>query len=614
MREREEDDMNRFPTVVVSEPEDAGLSLGAAGTLQFSRTQHTARSFPDTGSGREGCEFSLPQNRASILGWRTLTTLGKREEEGGADRAFTKQTSTQLHVRWVSGKQTVLLSNEAREMARKQARAIKEGEARDAERPTQILDQQAGGRDTSRGRQSLIDDFLATKRIQKLIFFYPECEAEHVDLNGGVERDAAVSLLCLGGEQHVGLQWQQHPERCGNSAGSHHVTTLGSQRRGVLSRRQSFLSSVDQFIGNLSSARLNMEKVPAAADWSFLAAISQLSTCRLHLCSLMEEVKRPQVKKGLWEFCRLPSPLRSSLERAACWSTFRSDDQYQDDPHRLSSTNTSEDDLSAAQGLQQMITTCKTTILRRDPHLGPQQAGAAAARRRMLELRGGVGGRSDCFVWTWQHYCCCQSATALTGAAEEDLSETETGRPSDATCRGGRRGVGCRESTPHCLTLPNWSIENNKEVFSESGPCGAGGSAGSRLDEQTRGDCAKNHPEDDHQRHNQSSVQPAAGLLQDHKLGGWEDPLFSSLMQPSSARWRQLSRTHHTVLDRANAGGCLDRVSKVATDTAGVASGGELLLGPANSPALTMVLLKTPVSPPGPAAADPETSVKLLLG
>ncbi len=44
--------------------------------------------------------------------------------------------------------------------------------------------------------------------------------------------------------------------------------------------------------------------------------------------------------------------------------------------------------------------------------------------------------------------------------------------------------------------------------FSEPGPCGAGGAAGSSLDDQTGGECAKGHCEDDLQRNtSQSSAQ-----------------------------------------------------------------------------------------------------------
>ncbi|XP_028288430.1 dynein heavy chain 5, axonemal [Parambassis ranga] len=204
----------------------------------------------------------------------------------------------------VSGKRTVLLSNEARREIAKQVRAMKEErratlDARHKYLMTRLADAvaltEAEVEDAliSDDKFALIQDFFAANGSKKLIFFYQSSLSSSVDVmtsgqkklfltTGSSEpllgtclfflRTTDKAITTANVQQEVNFSVLD--SRDGSILSSleallAHVMlpalksqqTWGAVQEGVTCPDvQSFLSSVDQFVFNLSSARLNMER------------------------------------------------------------------------------------------------------------------------------------------------------------------------------------------------------------------------------------------------------------------------------------------------------------------------------------------------------------------
>ncbi|KAL7373953.1 hypothetical protein ABVT39_018239 [Epinephelus coioides] len=289
----------------------------------------------------------------------------KEEAGGGADEAFTKPRPPVLHLRRdatvrghrrlggqnlraindmsppaaapspntgtsVSGKRTVLLSNEARREMAKQARAMKEErrgtlDARHKYLISRLVDArtlvepEVEDALISDDKFSLIDDFFAANGSKRLIFFYQNVK-QHLSSSHSCSVDVAASavtqkkfFLTTGSSEPLlgkclfflrttdkaitTANIQQEVNfgmlDCSDSSILNSLETLladimlpglrsqqtwGSVQEGTSCPDvQSFLSSVDQFISNLSSARVSMERKFQLQQVEVPDAIDQLS-------------------------------------------------------------------------------------------------------------------------------------------------------------------------------------------------------------------------------------------------------------------------------------------------------------------------------------------------
>ncbi|KAM8731517.1 dynein axonemal heavy chain 5 [Acanthopagrus schlegelii] len=288
----------------------------------------------------------------------------EEEEEGGADKAFTKPRPPGLQLHRdatgrghrriggqnlraidhmsspaappsttgtsVSGKRTMLLSNEARREMAKQARAMKEErramlDARHKYLISRLVDAGTLGEPEvedaliSDDKFSLIEEFFAANGSKKLIFFYQTVKqnpsSTHSSFVDGASSALAQKKLFLttgSSEPLLGkcLFFLRTTEKsistanvqqevnfgmldCGDGSILNSLETLlghimlpalrsqqtwGSLQDGPSSPDvQSFLSSVDQFVSDLSSARVNMERKFQLQQAELPDAVGQLS-------------------------------------------------------------------------------------------------------------------------------------------------------------------------------------------------------------------------------------------------------------------------------------------------------------------------------------------------
>ncbi|KAF3703904.1 Dynein heavy chain 5, axonemal Axonemal beta dynein heavy chain 5 Ciliary dynein heavy chain 5 [Channa argus] len=198
----------------------------------------------------------------------------------------------------VSAKRTMLLSNEARREMAKQARAMKEErraalDARHKYLISRLVDAGTLGEMevedvlVSDDKFSLIDDFFAANGSKKLIFFYQNVKP----LLGKClfflrTTDKAITTANVQQEVNFGML------DCSDSSVLNGLETLlahimlpalrsqqtwGSVQEGASCPDvQSFLSSVDQFVSNLSSARVNVDRRFRLRHVELPDAISQL--------------------------------------------------------------------------------------------------------------------------------------------------------------------------------------------------------------------------------------------------------------------------------------------------------------------------------------------------
>ncbi|TKS87316.1 Dynein heavy chain 5, axonemal [Collichthys lucidus] len=327
----------------------------------------------------------------------------EEEEEGGADRALIKPRPPLLQLRRgtdggrghrrigsqnpralnhmsspptapspttgtsVSGKRTMLLSNEARREIAKQARAMKEErratlDARHKYLISRLVDAgtlaepEVEDALISDDKFSLIDDFFVANGSKKLIFFYqtvkqnlPSTHPSFVDVAASALAQRKLFLTTGSSEPLLGkcLFFLRTTDKaittanvqqevnfgmldCSDGSILNSLETLlahimvpalrsqqtwGSVLEGASCPDvQAFLSSVDQFVSNLSSARVNMERkfqlqhidLPEAisqlsspADYTAAAELEHWKRRMVTFNSLMEEVKRPLVKRTL---------------------------------------------------------------------------------------------------------------------------------------------------------------------------------------------------------------------------------------------------------------------------------------------------------------------------
>ncbi|XP_049912492.1 dynein axonemal heavy chain 5 [Epinephelus moara] len=320
--------------------------------------------------GLNGCAPS-PDTELQVGGQEVQDGSGGDEEEkeeagGGADEAFTKPRPPVLHLRRdatvrghrrlggqnlraindmsspaaapspttgtsVSGKRTVLLSNEARREMAKQARAMKEErrvtlDARHKYLISRLVDArtlvepEVEDALISDDKFSLIDDFFAANGSKRLIFFYQNVK-QHLSSSHLCSVDVAASavtqkkfFLTTGSSEPLlgkclfflrttdkaitTANIQQEVNfgmlDCSDSSILNSLETLladimlpglrsqqtwGSVQEGTSCPDvQSFLSSVDQFISNLSSARVSMERKFQLQQVDVPDAIDQLSS------------------------------------------------------------------------------------------------------------------------------------------------------------------------------------------------------------------------------------------------------------------------------------------------------------------------------------------------
>ncbi|XP_026035058.1 dynein heavy chain 5, axonemal-like [Astatotilapia calliptera] len=232
----------------------------------------------------------------------------------------------------VSGKSTMLLSNEARREVAKQARAVKEErraalDARHKYLMSRLADagslEEAAVEDAivSDDRFSLIHEFFAANGSKKLIFFYQDVkqspssrQSSFVDASNSAVAQRKLFLTTGNSEPLLGkcLFFLRTTEKAITTANVQQEVNFGvldcSGAGGVLNSLEtllthimlpalrsqqswgsvqdgascphvrSFLSSVDQFVSNLSSARLNMERKFQLQHVELPDAISQLSS------------------------------------------------------------------------------------------------------------------------------------------------------------------------------------------------------------------------------------------------------------------------------------------------------------------------------------------------
>ncbi|CAI5671196.1 unnamed protein product [Oreochromis niloticus] len=232
----------------------------------------------------------------------------------------------------VSGKRTMLLSNEARREVAKQARAVKEErraalDARHKYLMSRLADagslEEAAVEDAmvSDDRFSLIHEFFAANGSKKLIFFYQDVkqslssrQSSSVDASNSAVAQRKLFLTTGNSEPLLGkcLFFLRTTEKAITTANVQQEVNFGvldcSGGGGVLNSLEtllthimlpalrsqqlwgsvqdsascphvrSFLSSVDQFVSNLSSARLNMERKFQLQHVELPDAISQLSS------------------------------------------------------------------------------------------------------------------------------------------------------------------------------------------------------------------------------------------------------------------------------------------------------------------------------------------------
>ncbi|XP_071340329.1 dynein axonemal heavy chain 5 isoform X1 [Trachinotus anak] len=231
----------------------------------------------------------------------------------------------------VSGKRTVLLSNEARREIAKQARAMKEErrgtlDTRHKYLISRLADATALGEAEvedaliSDDKFSLIDDFFAANGSKKLIFFYQDVKqslssshSSFVDAAASAVAQMKLFLSTGSSEPLLGkcLFFLRTTDKAITSANVQQEVNFGmldcsdgsilSSLETLLAHImlpalrsqqtwgsvgdgascpdiQSFLSSVDQFVTNLSSARLNMERKFQLQQVELPDAISQLSS------------------------------------------------------------------------------------------------------------------------------------------------------------------------------------------------------------------------------------------------------------------------------------------------------------------------------------------------
>ncbi|XP_042366785.1 dynein axonemal heavy chain 5 [Plectropomus leopardus] len=327
---------------------------------------------PPAGSSEPGPNTSAPSPDTELQAGGQEVQDGCRreeeeeEEEEGGDRAFTKPTPPVLHLRRdaagrghrriggqnqrainhmtspaaapspptatsVSGKRTLLLSNEARREMAKQARALKEErraalDARHKYLISRLVDAgtlpEAEAEDAviSDDKFGLIDDFFAANGSKKLIFFYQSVKqnlsSSHlssVDAAASAVADRKLFLTTGSSERLEGkclfflritnkaittANVQQEVNfgmlDCSDGGVLNGLETLladimlpalrsqqtwGSVQDGASCPDvQSFLSSVDHFIGNLSSARVSMERKFKLQHVDLPDAIDQLSS------------------------------------------------------------------------------------------------------------------------------------------------------------------------------------------------------------------------------------------------------------------------------------------------------------------------------------------------
>ncbi|CAI5660153.1 unnamed protein product [Oreochromis niloticus] len=184
---------------------------------------------------------------------------------------------TELMFLQVSGKRTMLLSNEARREIAKQARAVKEERraalgAQHKYLMSRLAD--AGSLDEAAVEDAIVSDDRPL--LVKCLFFLRTTEKAITTAN--VQQEVNFGVLDCSGSggilnsletllTHImlpALRSQQSWGSVQDGTSCPHV--------------QSFLSSVDQFVSNLSSARLNMERKFQLQHVELPDAISQLSS------------------------------------------------------------------------------------------------------------------------------------------------------------------------------------------------------------------------------------------------------------------------------------------------------------------------------------------------
>ncbi|XP_067341566.1 dynein axonemal heavy chain 5 isoform X2 [Channa argus] len=222
----------------------------------------------------------------------------------------------------VSAKRTMLLSNEARREMAKQARAMKEErraslDARHKYLISRLVDAGTLGEMeiedvlVSDEKFSLIDDFFAANGSKKLIFFYQNVKNLSSGLSSFVDAQKKLFLTTGSSEPLLGkcLFFLRTTDKaittanvqqevnfgmldCSDSSVLNGLETLlahimlpalrsqqtwGSVQEGASCPDvQSFLSSVDQFVSNLSSARVNVDRRFRLRHVELPDAISQL--------------------------------------------------------------------------------------------------------------------------------------------------------------------------------------------------------------------------------------------------------------------------------------------------------------------------------------------------
>ncbi|XP_030612273.1 dynein heavy chain 5, axonemal [Archocentrus centrarchus] len=323
---------------------DAGLngsdpSLDAE--FQEGEQEQDLLSGPESPAGpeekKEGEEKTFNQSIPPQLHLRKgLTGEGRRRIGGQNQRAFNHKPSPAAAASpttstSVSGKRTMLLSNEARRELAKQARAIKEDRraALDA-RHKYLISRLADGESLeepevedaiiSDEKFSLIDEFFAANGSKKLIFFYQNVNqnlstrhSSFVDGSNSAVAQRKLFLTTGNAEPLLGkcFFFLRTTEKAITTANVQQEVNFGmldcsdgsiltsletllthimlpalrsQQTWGFLQdgascpHTQAFLSSVDQFVSNLSSARVNMDRRFQLQHVELPDTISQLSS------------------------------------------------------------------------------------------------------------------------------------------------------------------------------------------------------------------------------------------------------------------------------------------------------------------------------------------------